>query len=191
MQTLTCLIAITTPRERDHFFSVMTRMTDPHTGKPLYNVIRIGEPCDECKKTSTPWTCNHNFEEDAPWKSRRKIKKYEQFYVEQGLEHVHMREQFGTDADNVDRAFTSESVDNLMQRPVTRVEQRPKLIFMSGDPSGVGKSAYGLAAAFFDRGQMVVRIIYYFSLSVSTHDDGSFSLSLFENAPPCCQCHMR
>lgn len=159
MQTLTCLIAITTPREKDHFFSVMTRMTDPVTKKPLYNVLRIGEPCENCAKTATPWTCDHNFEEDAPWKSRRKIKKYEQFYVEQGLEHIHMREQFGQESDNVDRAFTSESIEQLMNKPVFKVEQRPKIIFMSGDPSGAGKSAYGIAGAFFDKGDMIVSFI--------------------------------
>ena len=80
MQSKTCLIAITTPRESEHFFSALLRLIDPKSKKPIFNVLRIGDPCEECKKTETPWLCSHKMDELPPWKSNQKQSKYLPIY---------------------------------------------------------------------------------------------------------------
>lgn len=157
MQSETSLIATTTPRTSDHFFSVMAKMKDAVTGRPLFNVIRIGEPCEDCKKLAEPWTCGHNFEEDAPWKSRAKSKKFAEMYKKFNMEDVHMREQFGSDADNADRAFDVKHVDALRQRDRYVTTKRPRLIYLAADPAGAGPSCFGLVAGYFAEGKLVVR----------------------------------
>ena len=160
VQSDTCLIAITTPRSSDHYFSRILRMKDPHTDKPLVNVVRLGEPCEACKKGEMPWMCSHR-DEDPPWKSRAKSRKFEPIYLLEGLEHVHLREQFGIDADDRIKASDPASVKALDEFDLYRLQKRPPVIFLTADPSGHGNSGYALCGSFFDHGRYVVSTAFF------------------------------
>ena len=154
IQSTTCLIAITTPRESDHFFSALLRLVDPETGTPLFNVLRIGNPCEECAETDTPWNCVHKLDERPPWKSNRKEKKYMPVY--EGNMHLHKREQMGMDADTTSMVYKEEFIAKLEARPDFKIMKKPNVIWMAGDPAGGGKSEFGISAGFFQNGTFVV-----------------------------------
>jgi hypothetical protein len=160
MQSKTCLIAITTPRDSEHFFSALLRLIDPETGKPLFNVLRIGDPCEPCKKTETPWLCSHKTDELPPWKSMRKQSKYLPIY--EGNEHVNLREQWGIEADSTKVAFKKNQIKEFAKRPEITCDVTPNVIFLSSDPAGGGQSEMGLCAAYFDKGEMIVSYLFIY-----------------------------
>jgi hypothetical protein len=154
MQSTTCLIAITTPRESEHFFSGLLRLVDPDTGDPLFNILRIGDPCDACKKTETPWLCSHKTEELPPWKSMKKQSKFLPIY--EGNEHLNLREQWGMEADSTSLAFKKERVKSFAERELYSVGENPKVIWLASDPAGAGRSEHGICGAYFDGGKMII-----------------------------------
>lgn len=155
IQAETCLIAITTPRDSDHYFSQLLKLVDPITKKPLFNVVRIGEACEDCKLGDQPWMCTHR-QEDPHWKSRTKSKKFEQVYQLHGQEHVHLREQFGMDADDCLRVFNSEMVENIGKAEIHRTDKVPSLVWLAADPSGHGKSHYAMVGGYYEDEKFVV-----------------------------------
>lgn len=54
-QTETALLAISTALDEGNHYSALTKLEDKETGEPLFNVIRVGQVCEACQKTSTPW----------------------------------------------------------------------------------------------------------------------------------------
>ena len=154
MQSTTCLIAITTPRESEHFFSGLLRLVDKETNKPLFNILRIGDPCEDCKKTETPWLCSHKTEELPPWKSMKKQSKFLPIY--EGNEHLNLREQWGMEADSTSSAFKKETVQALADRQLYKGVVKPKIIWLASDPAGAGASEHGICGAYFDGGKMIV-----------------------------------
>lgn len=151
------MIAITTPRDSDHYFSQLLRLKDPITGKPLFNVVRLGEPCEDCKLGEQPWMCTHR-QEDPHWKSRSKSKKFEQVYTLHGQEHVHLREQMGMDADDVKRVFNGEMLEILDKPRIWKADRVPEIVWMGADPSGHGKSHYAMVAGYFEEDNFIVSI---------------------------------
>ena len=158
MQRNTCIVCTTTPRSQDHYFSQLYMQVDPKTGEKIFDVLQTSNPCEECQKKDDFWKCNHNFIEDAPWKDKRKINKYSLFYEEQGMSHIHKREQFGMESDNMLRAFSSQDVLDLKNRDLVEVNIKPKVIYLSADPSGGGNSGYAFSAAIRQNDRFVVSI---------------------------------
>lgn len=65
----TALIMITTVTTSYAFFSELITRVDSLTGEPLFNIIKIGEPCDECKKGPNPEACPHMELSIPEWKA--------------------------------------------------------------------------------------------------------------------------
>ncbi len=165
-QSHTCLIAITTPRSSEHFFSALLKLVDPATGKPIFNVLRIGNPCDVCKQTDKPWLCTHKTDELPPWKSFRKQNKYASVY--EGHEEDNIREQWGMEADSHSRAFNKHIVDRFKERlPVPVPKEPPLEVVMTSDPAGAGDSGFAIMAAYWEGGTMVVCIISFIYFRVN------------------------
>ena len=51
----TAFVAISTALDDNNSYTILTKLEDSDTGKPLFCVIRVGQVCDACKKTDTPW----------------------------------------------------------------------------------------------------------------------------------------
>jgi hypothetical protein len=73
------------------------------------------------------------------------------------------------DADDSGRAFPKDAIKRLKEAELYELHKRPKVIYLSGDPSGMGRSGYGLCGSFFDRGRYVVRHPASISLSFFEH----------------------
>lgn len=76
-QTETSLLAISTALDDSNHYSALTKLVDKENNEPLFNVIRVGQVCEACQKTSTPWLCNHMAFDIPPWKSVKKQKRME------------------------------------------------------------------------------------------------------------------
>ena len=157
MQRNTSFVGTTTPREKTSFFAIMVEYKDPSTGKPLFNVTRVSQPCEECQRKGDPWTCSH-IEDDTSWKDKRKISKYSSLYSDQGLDHINKREQFGMESDNSLKAFSEENVLDIRNKPLYDIYTKPKVIYLASDPSGGGGSGYAFAAAIIEQGKFIVSI---------------------------------
>ncbi len=57
----TALICISTPQDRQNYYSVMFDMKDPKSGEPLFNTIELSLVCDQCKLGPHPERCTRKF----------------------------------------------------------------------------------------------------------------------------------
>jgi hypothetical protein len=79
-ETMTALLAISTALDDSNHYSALTKLVDKDTGDPLFNVIRVGQVCEACQKTKTPWLCNHMAFDIPPWKSEVKQRRMASIY---------------------------------------------------------------------------------------------------------------
>jgi len=154
MQSNTCLIAITTPRDSEHFFSALLKMVDEKTGKPIFNVLRIGNPCEACMKTEKSWLCTHKVNELPPWKSMKKQSRYGAIYKDN--QDQNLREQWGIEADKTEKAFRAEDINAFENRKFHSIEKPPDVIWLACDPAGSGASEHAISASVFIDGKMIV-----------------------------------
>ena len=66
MKRRSCLVMATTPGKPTALFARLIALKD-EKGLPKMKLIRSGQPCEPCMKTSTPWTCTHTLDEKPPW----------------------------------------------------------------------------------------------------------------------------
>ena len=162
MQSNTCLLAITTPRDSEHFFSALLKLAD-EDGNLLFNILRIGNPCESCMAKEKPWLCSHKVDELPPWKSMNKQKKYGTVYANN--QDINMKEQWGIEADATKPAFKKEHIESFKNRQSYKLLKPPDVIWMACDPAGAGKSENSISAAVFVDGAMVVFYLIYVVLS--------------------------
>lgn len=160
-QTETALLAISTALDDSNHYSALTKLEDKETGEPLFNVIRVGQVCEACRKTSTPWLCNHMAYDIPPWKSVKKQKRME--YIYEGQQHRNLRENFGQIAGSGRQAFKDELIEKFKAMPPVRITKQPNVVFLGADPGGGGPSDLALTAMAQKDGQWVVSYRCYFS----------------------------
>jgi len=145
-QELTCLIGTTTPQGSDNIVSQMTTCKD-EKGKEIFGLVRLGKPCEECKKKRI--LCTHNEEATAEGLSRKKREKYKHLYA--GHEDVLMREYMGETADASQQAFDTEMLASLMTKSPVDVHPPIDLLFMTIDPAQGGANDIAVLTTYYDR----------------------------------------
>lgn len=143
-QARTSFIAVSTALDDSNHYSALTKLVDKETGEPLFNIMRIGQVCEPCQKTTTPWLCNHMAFDIPPWKSVKKQKRME--YIYEGQQHRNLRENFGQIAGNGRQAFKQELIDKFARRPPQRILGKVNVIFLGADPGGGGPSDLAMTA---------------------------------------------
>lgn len=139
----TSMIAISTIRGSDNFYSKMLQCVHPVTKLPLFETHWFTLICDACKASDEPWKCVHRLNEIPRWQSSD---KHEMLKTLLG-DHTDLlqRESMGLCVDDIHRAFTSKSLDAFDARPRTLVCPAT-VIFTSIDPSGGGPSHYAVVS---------------------------------------------
>jgi len=128
----------------------------------MFNVLKVGQPCDDCQKNSdTPWMCDHKQDEIPHWKNSRKQEKFNAIY-EGGHEDKNMREQHGMITEDKNVAFKEKEIERLENRVLYKMNRKPDVVWMSCDPAGGGRSEMGLAGAVFIDGNFVVYIFFIY-----------------------------
>ena len=129
--------------------SALIEATD-EDGNRILNSKTLGEPCDACKKTGDPYTCNHNLYELAEWKSARKQQRIMSVYKSAGMEHIMDAELFNKHTDEMYPTF-KESLYHYMfcETPLGLETSELEVIYVGVDPASGGPSEFAMVAMGF------------------------------------------
>lgn len=155
-QTKTCLIGTTTPSGSDHIVSTMITAKD-EKGHPVIATVRIGKPCEECRKLRV--LCTHAENTVAEGTSRKKRKRYAALY--ETKEHIKMREYQGEIGDSSRSIYQPAWINELKQSKLVDVPNVIDCIFVTSDPAQGGSCEWATIGAYFDRarGEMVICLL--------------------------------
>ncbi len=132
---------------------VMKEMAFDDVG--VINTMHLGLPCGDCEACESGQRDKCERQALPPWKSRSRQKKFTEILME-GRTDDNLREQFGVITNENSSAFTEESVNKLFRRNLYKINTAPEYIYVFVDPTGGGKSDFGITAVFFEHGDMVV-----------------------------------
>jgi hypothetical protein len=161
-QRKTSILAVSTALDDENFFSGLTQLVDPDTGKLIFNVCRIGQICKTCAASETPTACTHKNYLLPAWKSTTKTKRMKAFYGA-GQDHVYAREILGEIASGARGAYNAKLLARVRALPRYAMRAAPRALYFGIDPGGGGPGEMGCAVmADFD-GTFVVRSRNHFS----------------------------
>lgn len=156
------LIGLSSPDTCENYYTRMTKLMDPATNKPLFNVIRIGHTCEECARAGTSETCTHVAQIPLPpWKppGRRNTVR-----LMMDNEAAFMREQLGIAMSDSKVIFAPEMVQALRTQPLYRfrMDRSVDLLYMVIDTFGGGdNSEFVITTTAYQDGNFVVRFFGY------------------------------
>ena len=157
-QVKTSLIAASTALDDRNYFSSLTKLRDPDTGRLIFNTVRISQICSKCQETETPWLCTHLNYKLPAWKSAKKTNRMKAFYGE-GQEHLHLREILGEVADSSRGAIASSLIKRFRVLEPRPILHPPKAIYMAVDPGGGGAGEMGIVACVDIDGEFIVSVV--------------------------------
>lgn len=164
-QQKSCLIGTTTPAGTDHIVSSMISARDKH-GKPVIKTVRIGEPCEECKRMQR--LCTHSENTVPEGTSRKKRDKYKALYEDR--KHILMREYQGEIGDSSRKIFQASWIHRLRLCKPVPVPEHVDMLFLTSDPAQGGNCEWSTIGAYYDRisGCMVICLLDSFCLKPAT-----------------------
>lgn len=164
-QENTCLIGTTTPAGSDHIVSTMISARDEH-GNPVIRTVRIGAPCEECRRMQR--LCTHSENTVAEGTSRKKRAKYQALYGDR--KHIAMREYQGEIGDASRKVFQASWVHRLKLTKPVPVPEHIDMLFLTSDPAQGGDCEWSTIGAYYDRniGSMVICLLDSFCLKPAT-----------------------
>lgn len=116
----TAVIAISTPLEEDNFFTQMTRMKDPISGKPMFQSLTIQLCCDECRAKGVIDVCPHKKSYVPPWKAdegrNAKVKA-----LMSNNSDMYQREALGISMSTQDMCFEPATIDTFSAAKINMV----------------------------------------------------------------------
>src|SRR5665213_433692 len=128
MQKQTVLIALSTMLDSRAFFSRLVVMKHPETGDPVCNVQRLGKICKECRKTDTPYLCEHKIHKTVPWKSRDKMEVNNMLYDDNDM-HQNLRENYGEIAGASRGALPAGAIERFKKLAPIEINVDPPVIY--------------------------------------------------------------
>lgn len=157
-----CWMATTPSEKLSSLFMELIRQVDDN-GDTLMNVVRSGQPCKSCMKTTSPWTCKHTLDERDSWKDGEKEKRLRYLYA--GAADTFAREQLGAVIDDSIRPFRPKYVLRLQKRPPIDVRRLSNLpcVFLLVDPASGGACEFAVIVVGFLNNLAVVRSRHFFS----------------------------
>ena len=149
---------ISTPQGANNYMSRLAKKA----GDGIINLVHLGRPCEACIKTKQ--ICTH--QALPAWKSLSRQVAFSKMLYE-GREEDNMREQYAEITDYGLKCFSTRSIDFLMNSAPYVTTRTPEFIFIFADPSGGGKSDFGITAGFWEGNYLVVCTIFVFFYTVS------------------------
>lgn len=137
-------MGLTTPQGNDHAQTEKFTARDDQ-GNLIFKNIRLGAPCDDCKKKSL--LCVHLPSATPEGLSIKKRLALQHLYAKK--KHVFDREFKGQIADDSLTLFNSEWLKVLLQKNRLPVCGPIDAIFVSIDPAQGGKCEWGLVATYY------------------------------------------
>ncbi len=131
----TALIAISTPQDKQNFYSEMFELKDAR-GDPFFRTIRVSLVCAACEEAGKGSECTHNQDLIPPWKSAAKLDMVRALYGDQ--KDLMERESMGQITQDANSVFNMSDVESLMQ--LQALDFTPDYFFTAVDPTGGGAS---------------------------------------------------
>ena len=155
-------------------FNFYSRLLDKkdEEGVPLFNTIRAGRVCDDCKKLDYEEMimCDH-VAQTAHWKSVASHKRVRLLY--DGDEARGVRETKGIVASSFTPCFEKKLITSCFSLPRFVTEAPPLHIYLTADPTGGGPSDLALASGYLDSTTLVVS--FFLLLLLLFYDGGGVS----------------
>ena len=142
---------ISTPQGANNYMSRLAKKA----GDGVINLVHLGRPCEACAKAKQ--ICTH--QALPAWKSRSRQMAYSKMLYE-GREEDNLREQYAEITDYGLKCFSTNSIEFLMKSDEYVTTRTPEFIYIFVDPSGGGKSDFGITACFWEGSYLVVSGIY-------------------------------
>lgn len=164
-QQKTCLLGTTTPAGTDHIVSAMISARDKY-GNPVIRTVRIGAPCEECRRMQI--LCTHAENTVPEGTSRKKRDRYKALYEER--KHIMMREYQGEIGDASRKLFQANWIHRLKLHKPVPVPENVDMLFLTSDPAQGGDCEWSTVGAYYDRssGCMVICLLDSFCLKPAT-----------------------
>lgn len=131
----TALIAISTPQDKQNFYSEMFELKDAR-GEEFFRTIRVSLVCQACQDADKGSECTHNQDLIPPWKSAAKLDMVRALYGDQ--KDLMERESMGQITQDANSVFNMGDVESLMQ--MQELDFTPDYFFTGVDPTGGGAS---------------------------------------------------
>lgn len=159
----TAFIGISTVKESDNYFSKLQSLVN-RDGTPFFNTLKFFNVCDECRKKGNTVDCEHHKHLLPHWISGSKIDKVKYLYKQLGATKIMEQEIGGISHSRVTRAFREnlirQAFDPVYNPPIKRaeLEGRPKIVFISLDPTGgsATSSALAMVSCIYDEGRPII-----------------------------------
>ena len=131
----TALIAISTPQDKQNFYSEMFELKDAR-GEPFFRTIKVSLICKKCEEAGKGTSCTHNLDLIPPWKSAGKLEMVRALYGDQ--KELMERESMGAITQDANSVFDMKQIESIMQMSLPDTE--PNFFFTAVDPCGGGTS---------------------------------------------------
>ena len=147
----TVMIGISTVVSGINFMNEIIALKD-ETGKPFFNVVKLTLICPDCKLTLPPGSsltaCVHNIHLLPEWKSQRRQDRIYQMMA--GHSQLFVQEIIGEPTAKEVPVFSTESIDNLEQRPLYKTSEafQAEHAFIAVDQTG-GSANFAIVSGFF------------------------------------------
>ncbi len=131
----TALIAISTPQDKQNFYSEMFELKDAR-GEPFFRTIKVSLICEKCQAAGKGSSCTHNLDLIPPWKSAGKLEMVRALYGDQ--KDLMARESMGAITQDANSVFDMQQIEMVMQ--MKHFDGEPNFFFTAVDPCGGGTS---------------------------------------------------
>jgi len=165
----TALIAISSPKDSDNWFTRLMRVTDA-TGKDVFMSFSFQSVCRECKKLEPREMvrCTHTKNETPLHKDQHKMAKLQLAYEMENMTEEYMQEHLGIATRSTDCAYAETLLQNLtdLQRVVTdpqHVYKSIREVIMCIDPNGGGMNRCGLLIGYLNETNDDLVVCIFFS----------------------------
>jgi hypothetical protein len=143
-------VAITTPGDDLNWFSFLSDIVDPTTGKLVFKTYFVGGACTVCQAAGKPEDCTHK--EMPPWKDEAVMNR---------MKAIMNVESFNREIGGVitvdAKLFYAHYVEAFRKLPLHEWVLPPDIIFVAVDPAGGGsQSHYTITSMAVDQGRWVV-----------------------------------
>jgi hypothetical protein len=143
-------VAITTPGDDLNWFSFLSDIVDPTTGKLVFKTYFVGGACTVCQAAGKPEDCTHK--EMPPWKDEAVMNR---------MKAIMNVESFNREIGGVitvdAKLFYAHYVEAFRKLPLHEWVLPPDIIFVAVDPAGGGsQSHYTITSMAVDQGRWIV-----------------------------------
>lgn len=143
MQRKTTIFATSSPASTGTYYYFLMNVRNPQTNRRIFKRVKLKEVCDECLRKGKAIECTHLQEQISGSKSYNDRWLTSLLYNDD-QESV-QNELLGLATAQGGRLFSADIIDYLEEAEI-EITEPARAVYVGIDPSGAGKSDFGIAA---------------------------------------------